>query len=78
MVVNLKPETERLRELAATSGRAPEELVEDAMSGYLVELAQVRETLDRRYDEMKSGETAGVDGAKVIASLKRRNEHQRN
>ena len=32
MVVHLKPETEsRLRQLAATSGRAPDELVEDAI-----------------------------------------------
>ena len=37
MVVHLKPETEsRLRELSATTGRAPENLVEDALSGYLV------------------------------------------
>jgi predicted transcriptional regulator len=36
MVVRLKPETEsRLQELAITTGRAPEELVEDAMAGYL-------------------------------------------
>jgi len=36
MAVHLKPETEaRLQELAAATGRAPEELVEDAMSGYL-------------------------------------------
>ncbi len=44
MVVRLKPETEsRLQELAATTGREPDELVEDAMVGYLAELAQVRE-----------------------------------
>ena len=43
MVVHLKPETEsRLRELSATTGRAPDELVEDAMSGYLTELGEVR------------------------------------
>jgi hypothetical protein len=37
MVVKLKPETEsRLQELAAASRPAADELVEDAMSGYLV------------------------------------------
>jgi hypothetical protein len=39
MVVYLKREAEsRLRELAATTCRAPEELVEEVMSGYLAEL----------------------------------------
>ncbi len=44
MVVHLKPETEsRLRELSATTGREPGDLVEDAMAGYLAEIAQTRE-----------------------------------
>ena len=51
MAVKLKPETESgLQELAAR--RAPDELVEDAMSGYLAELSQLRNTLDRRYDQI--------------------------
>jgi predicted transcriptional regulator len=55
MAVKLKPETEsRLQELAASTGRAPDELVEDAMSGYLAELSQLRNTLDRRYDQIKA------------------------
>jgi hypothetical protein len=34
MVVKLKPETEsRLRELAETTGRAPDDLVDDGMAG---------------------------------------------
>jgi predicted DNA-binding protein len=50
MVVRLSPETEsRLRELAAPTGRAPDDLVEDAMTGYLAELSQVRDMLDSRY-----------------------------
>jgi predicted DNA-binding protein len=56
MVVKLKPETEsRLKQLAATTGREPAELVEDAMAGYLTELVEVRTTLDGRYDQIKSG-----------------------
>jgi predicted transcriptional regulator len=55
MAVKLKPETEsRLQELAASTGRAPDELVEDAMSGYLAELSQLRNTLDRRYHQIKA------------------------
>src|SRR5216683_2084108 len=75
MVVHLKPETEsRLQELAATTGRAPDELVEDAMTGYLAELSQVRGTLDSRYDEVKSGRLRPIDGENAFAQL-RSEEH---
>jgi predicted transcriptional regulator len=47
MEVHLRPETEsRLQELAAKTGRAPDELVEDAMAAYLQELTQTREMLE--------------------------------
>ena len=80
MVVHLKPETEtRLKELAATTGRAPDELVEDAMSGYLAELTQVRNMLDGRYDEIKSGRVQPVDGEEAFDRLREKNkEHRRS
>lgn len=79
MVVHLKPETEsRLQELAATSGRAPEELVEDAMAGYLAELSQVRSMLDTRYDELKSGRVEPVDGEEAFKRLRNRSKDRRN
>jgi predicted transcriptional regulator len=72
MVVRLSPETEsRLRELAATTGRAPEEIVEDAMTGYPAEFAQVRDKLDRRYDEMKTGQIQPIDGEEVFRKMRR-------
>jgi predicted transcriptional regulator len=56
MEVHLRPETEsRLQELATKTGRAPGELIEDAMAGYLQELGEVRGMLDSRYDDLKSG-----------------------
>ena len=56
MEVRFRPETEsRLNELAAKTGRAPDDLVEDAMAGYLAELAEVRQMLDSRFDDIKSG-----------------------
>jgi predicted transcriptional regulator len=71
--VNLRPETEsRLQELAAKTGRAPNDLVEDAMAGYLQELAEVREMLDGRYDGFKSGRVKPVDGEKAFAVLRRK------
>ncbi len=78
MVVHLKPETEsRLQELAATTGRAPEELVEDAMVGYLTELAQVREKLDGRYDEIKSGRVKPLEGEEAFDRLRSKSQDRR-
>ena len=78
MKVNLRPETEsRLQELAAKTGRAPDDLVEDAMAGYLQELAQVRETLDGRYDDFKSGRVKPLDGEEAFARLRRKSEDRR-
>jgi predicted transcriptional regulator len=76
MVVRLKPETEsRLRELAATTGRAPDELIEDARSGYLAELAQLRNTLDRRYDEINSGRVQPIDGEAAFGQLHQKSKN---
>jgi predicted DNA-binding protein len=78
MVVHLKPETEsRLKELSVTTGRAPDELVEDAMTGYLAELTQVRNMLDSRYDEIKSGRVRPVDGEKAFAQLREKSQDRR-
>jgi len=78
MVVNLKPETEsRLKELSAATGRAPEELVEDAMAGYLAELGQIRATLDERYDEIKSGRVKPLDGEEAFTHLRKKSEERR-
>jgi predicted transcriptional regulator len=78
VIVHLKPETEsRLQELAATTGRAPDELVEDAMAGYLAELAQVRKTLDERYDDIQSGRVQPVDGEEAFQRLRRKAENSR-
>jgi predicted transcriptional regulator len=78
MELRLRPETEsQLQELAAKTGRAPDELVEDAMAAYLQELAQTREMLDGRYDEIKSGRVKPVDGEEAFAALRRKSELRR-
>ena len=78
MEVHFRPETEsRLQELASKSGRAPNDLIEDAMAGYLQELAQVREMLDGRYDDLKSGRVKPVDGEEAFANLRRKGEERR-
>jgi len=76
--IHLRPETvSRLQELAAKTGRAPDDLVEDAMAAYLQELAQVREMLDGRYDDIKSGRVKSIDGDEGFAALRRKSEERR-
>jgi len=78
MEVHLRPETEsRIQELAAKTGRAPDDVVEDAMTGYLQELTQVREMIDTRYDDLKSGRVKPVDGEQAFANLRRKSKARR-
>ena len=75
MEVHLKPDTEsRLTELASRSCRATDDLVEDALSGYLAEIAEVREMLDGRYDDVKSGRVKPIDGEAFFDNLRQRED----
>lgn len=75
MEVRFRPETEsRLQELAIQTGRAPGDLIEDAIAGYLQELAQVRGILDGRYDDLKSGRVKPVDGEEAFTNLRRKSK----
>ena len=68
MEVHFTPETERkLKDLAAQSGRGTDDLVEDAMAGYVDELLQAREMLNNRYDDLKSGRVKPIPGDEVEA-----------
>ena len=78
MEVNFRPETEsRLQELASKSGRPLSDLIEDAMAGYLQEVAQVREMLDGRYDDLKSDRVKPVDGEQAFAKLRQKSKERR-
>ena len=75
MEVRFKPETElRLTELASRTGRATDDLVENVLSGYLAEIAEVREMLDGRYDDIKSGRVESIDGEAFFDSLRQRED----
>lgn len=69
MEVHFTPETEeKLNDLAAQSGRATaDELVRSVIDGYLDELAQAREMLDSRYDDLKTGKVKPIAGDEVEA-----------
>ncbi len=72
MQINFTPETEkRLNALAAQSGSATvDELVQNVIEEYFDDLAQVRQTLDNRYDDIESGRVKPVPGNEVIARLR--------
>jgi hypothetical protein len=79
MELHLTPETEvRLQELATKTGRNQDELVEDAMAGYLTELSAVRQLLDSRYDGIGSGRVAPVDGEEAFDALRRKSSHRQS
>jgi predicted DNA-binding protein len=79
MQVKFKPETEsRLNELAAKTGRSPADLIEDAMAGYLAEVAETRNMLATRYDEIKSGRVKPIDGEQAFARLRRKSKGRRS
>jgi len=68
MEVHFAPDVQaKLDRLVSETGRAPDKLLEDAMAGYDVELAQTREMLDRRYDDLKSGRVKRIPGDEVVA-----------
>ncbi|HEV2399922.1 MAG TPA: hypothetical protein VGS27_23475 [Candidatus Sulfotelmatobacter sp.] len=79
MEIPFHPETEsRLQELAEKTGRAPADLIEDAVAGYLKELGGVRDMLDGRYDDLKSGRVKAIDGETAFKALRRKSHERRS
>jgi predicted DNA-binding protein len=78
MEVRLSPELEaKLNHVVKETGLAVDDLVEDAMAGYLEELSQVRNALDDRYDDIKSGRVNPVDGESFFEDLRRKSQQRR-
>jgi predicted transcriptional regulator len=68
MEVHFAPDVQaKLDRLVSETGRAPDKLLEDALAGYDAELAQTREMLDSRYDDLKTGRVKPIPGAEVVA-----------
>jgi predicted DNA-binding protein len=75
MEVHFTPEMEKkLKDLAAQCGRATDDLVEEAMAGYVHELAQSRDMLNSRYDDLKDGRVKPIDGEEFFENLRRRED----
>ena len=77
MEVHVTRETARkLKDLAETSGRAPGDVVDDALAGYLEEVASIRKTLDGRYDDLNSGRVKPIDGEEAFRKLRAKSERR--
>jgi hypothetical protein len=73
MEVNFAPELQaKIDQLVIETGYAPHKLLADAMAGYVAELAQTREMLNSRYDDLKSGKVKAIDGEAFFESLRKR------
>jgi hypothetical protein len=48
------------------------------MAEYLAELSQVRSMLEGRYDDIKSGRVAPIDGEEAFERLRRKSENRRD
>jgi hypothetical protein len=68
----------KLEQWATDTGRPPQELVEDVMAGYFDELAQEQQTLDCRYDDVKSRKVKLIPGEEVRAYFNEKFASQRS
>lgn len=67
----------KINQWVTETGCSANDLVEDAIAGYLSEAAEVREMLDSRYDDIESGRVRPVDGEEAFAYLRQRIEARR-
>ena len=71
MEVHFTPDVQaKLDRLAMDTGRPANELLQDALAGYFEELAETRQVLDSRYDDLKSGRVKPIGGDEVKARLR--------
>ncbi|MGA3203288.1 MAG: hypothetical protein ABSF12_12435 [Bryobacteraceae bacterium] len=79
MEVRFTPEVQtKLEQMARETGRPSDELVEDAVIGYFDELANAREMLDRRFEDLESGRVRAIDGEEAYRLLMEKTEAQRH
>lgn len=78
MEVQFEPAVQaKLEKIARESGLDAVQLVQDAVAGYVDELAETRQMLDSRYDDIKSGKVKMIPGDEAFARLMARTEAER-
>jgi len=78
MEVHFAPELQaKIDQWVMETGLPVEKLIEDALAGYAAELAQKREMLDSRYDDLKSGKVKPIPGDEVKAYFREKSAARR-
>ena len=73
MEVRLQPElAAKVEQRSTKTGCPADELVEDAVATYLLEVNDLRNMLDSRYDDLLSGNIKGVPGDEARRILEER------
>jgi len=73
MEIRLQPElAAKVEQWSAETGRPADDLIEDAIAGYLSETGELRAMLDRRYDEIVSGKVQPLDGPEAVRLIRER------
>ena len=62
----------KLEQMARATGRRSDQLVENVVTDFFADIAFTRETLDRRYDDLKSGRVKPISGDEMKARLRAR------
>jgi hypothetical protein len=78
MEIHLTPELQKkLNDVAAKTGREVDDLVQEAVAGFVDELTGIRNMLESRYDDVKSGRAKPVDGEEVFTRLREKSQSRR-
>ena len=78
MEVHFAPELQaKIDQWVMETGLPVEKLIEDALAGYVPELAQTREMLDSRYEDLKSGKVKPIPGDEVEAYFREKSAARR-
>jgi predicted DNA-binding protein len=73
MILEFKPNQEaKIAALAAKTGRNKSEILEEVIDSYFDELADVRQMLDQRYDQFKTGRLKELTPEEVREDIERR------
>ena len=78
MEVHFTPDIQaKLEQMARESGQPADKLVQDAVAGFVDELAGTREMLNSRYDDLKSGKAKLIPGEEVEAYFREKSAEAR-
>ena len=75
MSLEIKPSQEaKIAALATTTGRDKAEILNEVIDSYFDSLDEVREMLDRRFDDVKSGRAKALTPEQLRGDLDRRKQ----